>query len=135
MTGQFGPKGDLTWQDSYIKLLAFTQPQDGSLPDASLEVNWTDFAYVQYVTNEQYLCNSLTILEALHRVGAKADRVIVFPDNWQPSTMSTCFTTKSSDLIYWKFGTRHLLTKVDGLEWKDDWFWGTRRSDLLGGFL
>lgn len=47
------------------------------------EVQWGDFAYVQYVTNENYLCNSLMVLEALHRSGAKADRIMMYPEDWQ----------------------------------------------------
>ena len=35
-------------------------------------LRWSDFAYVQYVTNRNYLCNSLMIIEALHRSGTKA---------------------------------------------------------------
>lgn len=61
---------------------ALTQFHNGSLPELSSTVNWGDFAYVQYVTNGNYLCNSLMILEALHRVGAKADRIMMFPEDW-----------------------------------------------------
>ena len=47
------------------------------------DVNWGDFAYVQYVTNEKYLCNSLMIFEALYRLNAKADLLMLYPQNWQ----------------------------------------------------
>lgn len=57
----------------------------GNQTETGDEVKWSDFAYVQYVTNENYLCNSLMILEALHRRGTKADRIMMYPDNWQPS--------------------------------------------------
>ena len=55
---------------------------NGLLPEAGDKVIWSDFAYVQYVTNANYLCSSLMILEALHRSGAKADRIMMFPDSW-----------------------------------------------------
>lgn len=58
------------------------QHQKSLLPDAEVGVNWTDFAYVQYVTNSNYLCNSLMILESLHRHGAKADRIMMYPEEW-----------------------------------------------------
>jgi alpha-N-acetylglucosamine transferase len=45
-------------------------------------VNWSGFAYVQYVTNQNHLCNSLMMFEALHRFGAKADRIMMFPEDW-----------------------------------------------------
>ncbi|RYO82064.1 hypothetical protein DL766_009181 [Monosporascus sp. MC13-8B] len=43
-------------------------------------INWSRFAYTQYVTNEAYLCNSLMIFETLHRLKSKADRVMMYPE-------------------------------------------------------
>ena len=45
-------------------------------------VEWSDYAYTQYVTNEKYLCNSLMIFEALHRLESKADRAMMYPQQW-----------------------------------------------------
>lgn len=45
-------------------------------------IDWSHFAYCQYVTTEAYLCNSLMIFESLKRVGARADRVMMFPKAW-----------------------------------------------------
>jgi len=45
-------------------------------------VRWRDFAYVQYVTNANYLCNSLMILDALYHSGTKADRIMMYPESW-----------------------------------------------------
>ncbi|KAM0428888.1 hypothetical protein ACHAPT_006688 [Fusarium lateritium] len=42
-------------------------------------IDWSRFAYVQYVTNEVYLCNSLMVFEALQRLGSNADRVMMYP--------------------------------------------------------
>ncbi|RGP65921.1 glucose n-acetyltransferase 1 [Fusarium longipes] len=42
-------------------------------------VDWSQFAYIQYVTNEDYLCNSVMIFEQLHRLGSKADRLLMYP--------------------------------------------------------
>jgi hypothetical protein len=36
-------------------------------------LNWSDFAYTQYVTNTNYLCNSVMLFESLHRLKSKAD--------------------------------------------------------------
>lgn len=46
------------------------------------QVNWSRFAYTQYATNRSYLCNSLMIFEALHRLGSKTDRVLIYPHNF-----------------------------------------------------
>ncbi|KAL1801680.1 hypothetical protein ACET3X_002022 [Alternaria dauci] len=43
---------------------------------------WSDFAYVQYVTNSNYLCNSLIIFEALRRHGTKEDPLMMYPQEW-----------------------------------------------------
>ncbi|KAI1651563.1 glycosyltransferase family 8 protein [Daldinia loculata] len=45
------------------------------------QVNWSQFAYTQYVTNAAYLCNSVMIFETLSRLGSKADRVMMYPEN------------------------------------------------------
>ncbi|KAF1969190.1 nucleotide-diphospho-sugar transferase [Bimuria novae-zelandiae CBS 107.79] len=61
------------------------------------QVNWSDYAYVQYVTNENYLCNSLMILESLHRLKSKADRIMMYPKEWQLAGSSP--TAASNHLI------------------------------------
>jgi hypothetical protein len=47
--------------------------------------DWSQYAYCQYVTNEDYLCNSLMIFESLDRVGAKASKVMMYPQGWNVS--------------------------------------------------
>jgi len=42
-------------------------------------VTWTNYAYVQYVTDPSYLCNSLMIFEALRRHGTRADLLMLYP--------------------------------------------------------
>ncbi|RSM12356.1 Glucose N-acetyltransferase 1 [Fusarium oligoseptatum] len=42
-------------------------------------IDWSRFAYVQYVTNDVYLCNSLMIFEALQRLGSNAERLMMYP--------------------------------------------------------
>ncbi|KAL7628423.1 N-acetylglucosaminyltransferase [Parahypoxylon ruwenzoriense] len=44
------------------------------------QVNWSRYAYTQYVTNAAYLCNSVMIFETLFRLGSKADRVMMYPE-------------------------------------------------------
>lgn len=59
----------------YWYMPASLQPH---LPHTS-SVDWSTFAYTQYVTNSEYLCNSVMLFEVLHRLGSKADRVIMYP--------------------------------------------------------
>jgi alpha-N-acetylglucosamine transferase len=66
------------------------QHDDGSATDAiqclpsgkGKNMVWSDFAYVWYVTNSNYLCNSLMIFEALRRHGTKADLLMLYPQKW-----------------------------------------------------
>ncbi|RSL86449.1 Glucose N-acetyltransferase 1 [Fusarium floridanum] len=66
-------------------------------------IDWSRFAYVQYVTDEEYLCNSLMIFEALHRFGSKADRLMLYPsqvlapDAKKSSTLSGKLLIKARD--------------------------------------
>jgi hypothetical protein len=46
------------------------------------KVNWSDFAYTQYVTNTNYLCNSVMLFETLDRLKSKADRLMLYPDSF-----------------------------------------------------
>ncbi|KAH7159625.1 nucleotide-diphospho-sugar transferase [Dactylonectria estremocensis] len=43
------------------------------------DVHWSRFAYTQYVTSSEYLCNSVMMFEALHRLKSKADRLMMYP--------------------------------------------------------
>ncbi|KAL2842495.1 nucleotide-diphospho-sugar transferase [Aspergillus pseudodeflectus] len=45
-------------------------------------VDWSSFAYTQYVTNGAYLCNSVMLFETLHRLKSKADRLMMYPNNF-----------------------------------------------------
>lgn len=53
--------------------------------DAPEPVDWSQFAYCQYVTTLDYLCNSVMIFDSLVRHGAKADRLMMYPQEWTVS--------------------------------------------------
>ncbi|KAI0139939.1 glycosyltransferase family 8 protein [Hypoxylon sp. NC0597] len=50
------------------------------------QVDWSRYAYTQYVTNAAYLCNSVMIFETLFRLGSKADRVMMYPETMMNPT-------------------------------------------------
>lgn len=54
-----------------------TSNVNGSDSD-SHDIDWSRFAYVQYATSSTYLCNSMMIVERLHSLGSKADRLIMY---------------------------------------------------------
>lgn len=43
------------------------------------DIDWSQFAYAQYVTDGQYLCNAVMIFEALNRLGSRPDRLLLYP--------------------------------------------------------
>jgi len=45
-------------------------------------VDWSKFAYLQYVTASQFLCCSIMIFQSLNRLKSKADRVLMYPEAW-----------------------------------------------------
>ncbi|KAL2181171.1 glycosyltransferase family 8 protein [Thermothelomyces heterothallicus CBS 202.75] len=53
-------------------------PAVDSIVDAS-KVDWSRFAYTQYVTDSHYLRNSVMLFERLQHVGSRADRVLMYP--------------------------------------------------------
>ncbi len=60
-----------------------SQSQDVVTDSDGVPVQWSDFAYVQYVTNPNYLCNSLMIFEALRRHETKAELLMMYPHQWE----------------------------------------------------
>lgn len=59
-----------------------TTPSHSDLSSANID--WSRFAYTQYVTNTEYLCNSVMLFEILHRLGSKADRLMMYPSHFNP---------------------------------------------------
>ncbi|QKX63128.1 uncharacterized protein TRUGW13939_10296 [Talaromyces rugulosus] len=49
-------------------------------------IDWSRFAYVQYVTNTAYLCNSVMLFEILNRLQSKADRLLMYPSSFSVDT-------------------------------------------------
>lgn len=46
---------------------------------ANLQLYWSRFADVQYVTNSDYPCNSVMIFASLHRLGIMAEKLMMYP--------------------------------------------------------
>jgi len=58
-------------------------PGLGSVTTVSSDkIDWSRFAYVQYVTATEHVCNSVMVFESLHRFDSKADRVLLYPQDW-----------------------------------------------------
>ncbi|KAK8131192.1 hypothetical protein PG984_007630 [Apiospora sp. TS-2023a] len=72
--------------------------QELSSIDAS-HVNWSRYAYTQYVTNSEYLCNSVMIFETLFHLKSQADRVMLYPVQMMADPASTDGTTNDQRLL------------------------------------
>ncbi|RGP65900.1 hypothetical protein FLONG3_9032 [Fusarium longipes] len=64
--------------------------------ELSTAVDWSQFAYTQYVTNSEYLCNSVMFFEALDRLSSRADRVMMYPSNMIKTENDT---SRDADLL------------------------------------
>ncbi|KAI0815543.1 glucose N-acetyltransferase [Xylaria sp. FL0064] len=62
-------------------------------------VDWSKYAYTQYVTNKEYLCNSVMIFETLYRLKAKADLVMMYPDNMMSPTETNPDSSEAKLLV------------------------------------
>lgn len=63
------------------RLSNFYRPTPAQQPPELADADWSRFAYTQYVTNDEYLCNSVMLFESLHRLGSRADRVMMYPSH------------------------------------------------------
>lgn len=74
---------------------AHSKPSLESLAQYSrTEIDWSRFAYTQYVTNIEYLCNPVMLFEVLHRLGSKADRLMMYPVHMEPDPTSSKIESK-----------------------------------------
>lgn len=58
------------------------------------ETNWSDFAYALYATDTEYLCNTVMLFETLHRLGSKADRILLYPRGFDMNARSESLNTE-----------------------------------------
>ena len=48
-------------------------------------VDWSRYAYTQYATTSDYLCNSIMIFEALQRLNSNASRLLMYSSDFKIS--------------------------------------------------
>ncbi len=117
-----GPSSDHpTTVPSQYSTTPFDIVTSGSAISSNLD--WSRFAYSQYATDEQRLCHSLMIFESLHRLGSKADRVLMFPHTWQNEPAGSRIQrllAKARDSYQVKFSPIHIINSAVGSEtWAD----------------
>ena len=62
-------------------------PNGSLVPPTPLpnEIDWSQYAYTQYATTPDYLCNSLMLFAQLHALGSRAQRAIFYPEEYHHS--------------------------------------------------
>lgn len=60
-------------------------------------VDWQRFAYSLYATDAHSLCNAVLIFDSLKRLGSRADRVLLYPKQWDTVVASN--TDRTSQLL------------------------------------
>ncbi|KAI5458638.1 nucleotide-diphospho-sugar transferase [Mariannaea sp. PMI_226] len=95
-------------------------------------VYWSRFAYTQYVTNAEYLCNSIMIFETLYRLGSKADRVLMYPSHMLKPDAQNSRTREGRLMIDArdKYGVKLVPIKVQHREGADT-TWADSFTKLL----
>ena len=74
-------------------------PSGPGLQNITSDVDWSRFAYTQYATNAPYLCNSIMLFEILHRLGSKAERLLMYPSGFKISSPGSDGESKESLLL------------------------------------
>ncbi|KAF2771421.1 nucleotide-diphospho-sugar transferase, partial [Teratosphaeria nubilosa] len=85
-------------------------------------VTWADFAYSTYATGPQHLCNSVMLMGSLLRVGAKADRLLLYTDEWEVEDVNSTearLLRQARD----QYGVRVKAVRVVRPEGVEDAFW------------
>jgi alpha-N-acetylglucosamine transferase len=111
-----------------------TPAQESTTSSGWQSVRWSDFAYVQYVTNPSYLCNSLMILEALRRHGTKAELLMLYPQEWEVPMGNGSAAPYESRLLAQArdaYGTKLSPIQVKTFKNEDDPTWQDSYTKLL----
>ncbi|KAG9647663.1 glycosyltransferase family 8 protein, partial [Aureobasidium melanogenum] len=90
-------------------------------PGTRIEADWSKFAYAQYVTEKNYLCNSLMIFETLQRLGSKAERLMMYPEQWslESDSLESVLLRKARDDYYVKLVPIHVQHFSGEATWGD----------------
>ena len=99
----------------------------GSIILSGKQIDWSRFAYTQYATDRSYLCNSVMLFEALHRLGSKADRVMLYPSEFFKSDDDD---SKESRLI--RFARDNYQVKLKPIEIQMRGGGGGKSTQLTG---
>ncbi|KAL2816084.1 glycosyltransferase family 8 protein [Aspergillus granulosus] len=103
------------------------EPQPSMTRDG---VDWSRFAYAQYVTNTDYICNLVMVFETLHRLQSKAQRLLMYPSSYSvnepDSSRESRLLRKARD----EYGIKLIPIEVQR-QHSDDSSWAESYTKLL----
>jgi len=90
-------------------------------------IDWSQYAYIQYVTDKNYLCNSLMIFQSLQRLGSRAERLMMYPEQWflDPEASNSTLLRQARD----DYGVKLVPVRVQ--EFTGEATWGESFTKLL----
>ncbi|KAH8812977.1 glycosyltransferase family 8 protein [Xylogone sp. PMI_703] len=94
------------------------------------QVDWSRYAYTQYVTNTEYLCNSVMLFEILHRLGSKADRLMMYPSTMSVDPQSDSAEARLLLKAQNEYGAKLMPIQVQHRD-SNDATWGDSYTKLL----
>ena len=62
-----------------------------------VSVDWNTYAYSLYATDAHSLCNAILVFDSLKRLGSRAERVLLYPKQWDTYVASN--TDRTSQLL------------------------------------
>ncbi|KAJ9648594.1 hypothetical protein H2199_001449 [Coniosporium tulheliwenetii] len=99
-------------------------------------VDWSRYAYSQYATDSAYLCNSVMVFEALHRLGSRADRILFYPKEWD--TVVSSSKDRDSQLLVMardKYKVKLIPTEIPSIKISTNDTTTTTWTHSIGKFL
>ncbi|TKX23429.1 glucose N-acetyltransferase-like protein [Elsinoe australis] len=78
---------------------AHARPFQSISTTQSAAIDWSQYAYCQYATTVEYLCNSVMIFESLHRLNSSAERLLMYNSVWSLDNPNVDLTTPVSRLL------------------------------------
>lgn len=76
------------------------------------QIDWSQFAYLQYVTSPEHLCNSLMLFSTLQHTHSLATRVLLYPSAWgTPTSQFPALDNATSHLLQSAQSTLNITLK------------------------
>ncbi|PNS20427.1 hypothetical protein CAC42_5877 [Sphaceloma murrayae] len=95
-------------------------------------IDWSQFAYCQYATTIDYLCNSVMIYESLHRLNSSAQRLLLYNSLWDIDSPNVSNESYVSRLLLRARDEYNVVLKPVTIIQRDgEWTWQESFTKLM----